>query len=62
MAGDCAWHGGSAGSKPAIKPERPETKDKASEGRFRRKRASGARVGAGDGGVRREMWGYQGDM
>ena len=33
------------GSEPALKPERPETKEKASEGRFRRKRASGAVLG-----------------
>ncbi len=42
MAGDGDRLQRAKGSEPALKPERPETKDKASEGRFRRKRASGA--------------------
>ncbi len=49
-AGDCAWHDGSAGSEPAIKPERPETKGWLAKVGSVRKRASGAVLGLGDGG------------
>ena len=44
-AGDCAWYGGSAGSEPAIKPERPETTGWLAKVGFRKENGRAVRCG-----------------